>query len=73
MIDLFIIFFVMCQGLALVFAPRRGKTLSLFCELAQQAGLHVFQQQQYDTQVMDLHLKVWNLSHLNRRWKKKGI
>lgn len=44
--------------MALVFAPQRGRTLSLFCQLAQQAGLDVAQQQQYDAQVMDVHLKV---------------
>lgn len=48
------------QGMALVFAPQRGRTLSLFCQLAQQAGLDVAQQQQYDAQVMDVHLKVRN-------------
>ncbi|XP_056903560.1 calmodulin-lysine N-methyltransferase isoform X2 [Takifugu flavidus] len=45
-------------GMALVFAPQRGRTLSLFCQLAQQAGLDVAQQQQYDAQVMDVHLKM---------------
>lgn len=46
------------QGTALVFAPLRGETLALFCQLAQQAGLCVTQHQQYDAQVMDVHLKV---------------
>ncbi|TNM99522.1 hypothetical protein fugu_012555 [Takifugu bimaculatus] len=46
------------RGMALVFAPQRGRTLSLFCQLAQQAGLDVAQQQQYDAQVMDVHLKM---------------
>lgn len=46
------------QGMALVFAPLRGETLRLFCELAQQAGLCVSQHQQYDAQVWNVHLKV---------------
>uniref|UniRef100_A0A3P9KTT1 Calmodulin-lysine N-methyltransferase n=1 Tax=Oryzias latipes TaxID=8090 RepID=A0A3P9KTT1_ORYLA len=46
------------KGMALVFAPRRSETLSLFCELAQQAGLCVSQHQQYDAQVWDVHLKM---------------
>ncbi len=46
------------QGMALVFAPLRGETLTLFCQLAQQAGFFVSQHQQYDAQVMDVHLKV---------------
>lgn len=50
------------QGMALVFAPLRGETLALFCQLAQQAGLYVSQHQQYDAQVMDVHLKVRSLS-----------
>ncbi|MEQ2276070.1 hypothetical protein XENORESO_013254 [Xenotaenia resolanae] len=49
------------DGMALVFAPERGETLTLFCQLAQQAGLHVSQHQQYDAQVWDIHLKVRNL------------
>lgn len=44
--------------MALVFAPLRGETLRLFCQLAQQSGLIVSQHQQYDAQVMDVHLKV---------------
>lgn len=50
------------QGMALVFAPLRGETLRLFCQLAQQAGLCVSQHQQYDAQVWDVHLKVGNMS-----------
>ncbi len=50
------------QGMALVFAPLRGETLRLFCQLAQQAGLCVSQHQQYDAQVMDVHLKVKSMS-----------
>lgn len=50
--------FLTLQGMALVFAPLRGKTLSLFCQLAQQAGLDVSEQQQYDARVTDVHLKV---------------
>lgn len=50
------------QGMALVFAPLRGETLELFCQLAQQAGLCVSQHQQYDAQVWDVHLKVRSLS-----------
>uniref|UniRef100_UPI0037E717BC calmodulin-lysine N-methyltransferase n=1 Tax=Semicossyphus pulcher TaxID=241346 RepID=UPI0037E717BC len=46
------------NGMALVFAPLRGETLNLFCELAQQNGLCVSQHQQYDTQVMDVHSKM---------------
>ncbi|KAM9345218.1 calmodulin-lysine N-methyltransferase [Symphorus nematophorus] len=46
------------NGMALVFAPLRGETLRLFCQLAQQAGLYVSQHQQYDAQVMDVHLKM---------------
>ncbi|XP_037829558.1 calmodulin-lysine N-methyltransferase [Kryptolebias marmoratus] len=46
------------NGMALVFAPLRGETLRLFCELAQQAGLCVSQHQQYDAQVWDVHLKM---------------
>uniref|UniRef100_A0A3B5BI19 Calmodulin-lysine N-methyltransferase n=1 Tax=Stegastes partitus TaxID=144197 RepID=A0A3B5BI19_9TELE len=46
------------NGMALVFAPLRGETLRLFCQLAQQAGLSVSQHQQYDAQVWDVHLKV---------------
>ncbi|XP_034537761.1 calmodulin-lysine N-methyltransferase [Notolabrus celidotus] len=46
------------SGMALVFAPLRGETLSLFCQLAQQAGLCVSQHQQYDAQVMDVHQKM---------------
>lgn len=57
---MYIIFPNCIQGVALVFAPQRGRTLSLFCQLAQQAGLDVAQQQQYDAQVMDVHLKVRN-------------
>ncbi|KAI4813148.1 hypothetical protein KUCAC02_024496, partial [Chaenocephalus aceratus] len=45
------------NGTALVFAPRRGETLRLFCQLAQQAGLCASQHQQYDAQVWDVHLK----------------
>lgn len=46
------------NGMALVFAPLRGETLGLFCQLAQQAGLCVSQHQQYDAQVWDVHLKM---------------
>nr|XP_046258406.1 calmodulin-lysine N-methyltransferase [Scatophagus argus] len=46
------------NGMALVFAPLRGETLKLFCQLAQQTGLSVRQHQQYDAQVMDVHLKM---------------
>lgn len=46
------------NGMALVFAPRRGETLGLFCQLAQQAGLCFSQHQQYDAQVRDVHLKM---------------
>ncbi|KAI3363379.1 hypothetical protein L3Q82_011997 [Scortum barcoo] len=46
------------NGMALVFAPLRGETLKLFCQLALQAGLCVSQHQQYDAQVMDVHLKM---------------
>uniref|UniRef100_A0A673B8Q5 Calmodulin-lysine N-methyltransferase n=1 Tax=Sphaeramia orbicularis TaxID=375764 RepID=A0A673B8Q5_9TELE len=46
------------NGMALVFAPRRGDTLGLFCQLAQQAGLCLSQHQQYEAQVWDVHLKV---------------
>ncbi|KAK7902080.1 hypothetical protein WMY93_018849 [Mugilogobius chulae] len=46
------------KGTALVFAPRRGQTLALFCELAQQAGLFISQHQQYDHYVWDTHLKM---------------
>lgn len=46
------------KGTALVFAPRRGQTLALFCELAQQAGLFISQHQQYDHHVWDMHLKM---------------
>lgn len=56
------------QGMALVFAPQRGETLRLFCHLAQQAGLDVSQYQEYDAQVMDVHLKVGNMSK-TPRWK----
>uniref|UniRef100_A0A667Y7T7 Calmodulin-lysine N-methyltransferase n=1 Tax=Myripristis murdjan TaxID=586833 RepID=A0A667Y7T7_9TELE len=52
------------NGMALVFAPLRGETLGLFCQLAQQAGLCVHQHQQYDTQVWDVHLKVRIMSHV---------
>uniref|UniRef100_A0A8C3AWA8 Calmodulin-lysine N-methyltransferase n=1 Tax=Cyclopterus lumpus TaxID=8103 RepID=A0A8C3AWA8_CYCLU len=45
------------NGMALVFAPLRGETLRLFCQLAQQAGLCASQHQQYDAQVWDVHLK----------------
>ncbi|XP_056251220.1 calmodulin-lysine N-methyltransferase isoform X2 [Seriola aureovittata] len=45
------------DGMALVFAPLRGETLRLFCQLAQRAGLCVSQHQQYDAQVWDVHLK----------------
>lgn len=50
------------QGMALVFAPQRGETLRLFCQLAQQAGFCISQHQQYDAQVWDVHLKVRNMS-----------
>ncbi|KAM3863382.1 calmodulin-lysine N-methyltransferase [Diretmus argenteus] len=46
------------NGMALVFAPLRGETLGLFCQLAQEAGLCVCQHQQYDAQVWDVHLKM---------------
>ncbi|XP_056148261.1 calmodulin-lysine N-methyltransferase [Lampris incognitus] len=46
------------NGMALVFAPLRGETLGLFCQLAREAGLHVRQHQQYDGQVWDVHLKM---------------
>ncbi|XP_049456175.1 calmodulin-lysine N-methyltransferase isoform X2 [Epinephelus fuscoguttatus] len=46
------------NGTALVFAPQRGETLRLFCQLAQQAGLCAAQHQQYDAQVWDVHLKM---------------
>ncbi|XP_042357630.1 calmodulin-lysine N-methyltransferase isoform X2 [Plectropomus leopardus] len=46
------------NGMALVFAPLRGETLRLFCQLAQQAGLCTSQHQQYDAQVWDVHLKM---------------
>ncbi|XP_056291635.1 calmodulin-lysine N-methyltransferase [Pseudoliparis swirei] len=46
------------NGMALVFAPLRGETLRLFCQLAQQAGLCVSRHQQYDAQVWDVHLKM---------------
>ncbi|GLD63937.1 calmodulin-lysine N-methyltransferase-like protein, partial [Lates japonicus] len=45
-------------GMALVFAPLRGETQRVFCQLAQQAGLCVSQHQQYDAQVWDVHLKM---------------
>uniref|UniRef100_A0A665X064 Calmodulin-lysine N-methyltransferase n=1 Tax=Echeneis naucrates TaxID=173247 RepID=A0A665X064_ECHNA len=48
------------NGMALVFAPLRGETLGFFCQLAQQAGLCVCQNQQYDAQVWDVHLKLLN-------------
>uniref|UniRef100_A0A3B4YP33 Calmodulin-lysine N-methyltransferase n=1 Tax=Seriola lalandi dorsalis TaxID=1841481 RepID=A0A3B4YP33_SERLL len=50
------------DGMALVFAPLRGETLRLFCQLAQRAGLCVSQHQQYDAQVWDVHLKVRSMS-----------
>lgn len=50
------------QGMALVFAPLRGETLRLFCQLAQQSGFIVSQHQQYDAQVMDVHLKVGGMA-----------
>ncbi|XP_067371518.1 calmodulin-lysine N-methyltransferase isoform X3 [Channa argus] len=46
------------NGMALVFAPLRGETLRMFCQLAQQAGLCISQHQKYDAQVWDVHLKV---------------
>lgn len=46
------------NGMALVFAPLRGETLGLFCQLAQQAGFCVCKHQQYDAQVWDVHLKM---------------
>ncbi|XP_020776821.1 calmodulin-lysine N-methyltransferase isoform X2 [Boleophthalmus pectinirostris] len=46
------------KGTALVFAPRRGQTLALFCDLAQQAGLFISQHQQYDHHVWDTHSKM---------------
>lgn len=46
------------SGKALVCAPRRGQTLRLFCQLAQQAGLSVSQQQHYDAQVTHVHHKM---------------
>uniref|UniRef100_A0A3B4AZQ3 Calmodulin-lysine N-methyltransferase n=1 Tax=Periophthalmus magnuspinnatus TaxID=409849 RepID=A0A3B4AZQ3_9GOBI len=46
------------KGTALVLAPRRGQTFALFCDLAQQAGLFVSQQQRYDPHVWDTHSKV---------------
>nr|XP_020457178.1 calmodulin-lysine N-methyltransferase [Monopterus albus]XP_020457183.1 calmodulin-lysine N-methyltransferase [Monopterus albus]XP_020457190.1 calmodulin-lysine N-methyltransferase [Monopterus albus] len=46
------------KGMALVFAPLRGETLRLFCQLAQQAGLCVSEHRQYDAQVWDVHLKM---------------
>lgn len=52
------IFAGLFQGMAIVFAPQRGETLRLFCQLAQQTGLDVSQHQQYDAQVMDVHSKV---------------
>lgn len=55
------------QGMALVFAPLRGETLRLFCQLAQQTGLDVSQHQQYDAQVMDVHLKVGSMSKTLRQ------
>ena len=53
--------------MALVFAPQRGETLRLFCQLAQQSGLYVSQHQQYDAQVMDVHLKVYNARPKNKK------
>ncbi|KAF3708047.1 Calmodulin-lysine N-methyltransferase [Channa argus] len=46
------------NGMALVFAPLRGETLRMFCQLAQQAGLCISQHQKYDAQVWDVHLKM---------------
>uniref|UniRef100_A0A3P8V033 Calmodulin-lysine N-methyltransferase n=1 Tax=Cynoglossus semilaevis TaxID=244447 RepID=A0A3P8V033_CYNSE len=46
------------QGLALVLAPHRGRTLTQFCDLAQEAGLCVCVQQQYDPQVWEVHQKM---------------
>ncbi|XP_061692588.1 calmodulin-lysine N-methyltransferase isoform X1 [Syngnathoides biaculeatus] len=46
------------NGVAFVFAPLRGDTLQTFCHLARQAGLLVAQQQRYDAQVWDVHLKM---------------
>ncbi|XP_057705044.1 calmodulin-lysine N-methyltransferase [Corythoichthys intestinalis] len=46
------------NGVAFVFAPLRGDTLQMFCQLAQQAGLLVARHQQYDAQVWDVHLKM---------------
>ncbi|XP_034040366.1 calmodulin-lysine N-methyltransferase [Thalassophryne amazonica] len=46
------------NGMALVFAPLRGETLDMFCQIARQAGLYVSQHQQYDAQVWDVHLKM---------------
>ncbi|XP_076016441.1 calmodulin-lysine N-methyltransferase [Genypterus blacodes] len=46
------------NGTALVLAPQRGETLSLFVQLAQQDGLCVCQHRQYDAHVWDVHLKM---------------
>uniref|UniRef100_A0A3Q4AXZ2 Calmodulin-lysine N-methyltransferase n=1 Tax=Mola mola TaxID=94237 RepID=A0A3Q4AXZ2_MOLML len=61
------------NGMALVFAPTRGETLRLFCHLAQQTGLYVSQHQEYDPQVMDVHLKVGNLRQCLFLVCKSGI
>lgn len=46
------------HGLALVLAPHRGPTLTQFCDLAQEAGLRVRVQQEYDAQVWEVHQKM---------------
>ncbi|XP_061646955.1 calmodulin-lysine N-methyltransferase isoform X4 [Phyllopteryx taeniolatus] len=61
------------NGVAFVFAPLRGDTLQMFCQLAQQAGLLVAQHRQYDAQVWDVHLKKRRATVTNARLSHNKI